>query len=102
MPEGRDVLRSQARVLGPGGDRLIDAAVLLERVCELACARRALNGRSLNLLSGRLRPSVPDPPLVAERIAHELAEVEPTGARRPRKMKPPPKTKMRKTNAHFA
>jgi len=32
MPEGCDVLRPQAHVLGPGGDRLVDLAVLLEGV----------------------------------------------------------------------
>ena len=39
MPEGRDVLGLQLRVLGPRSDRLIDAALLLERGCEVLAAK---------------------------------------------------------------
>ena len=77
MPEGCDVLRPQAHVLGPGGDRLVDLAVLLEGVRELAPRDRA-EWALLNLfLGGGDRGA--GSTLVAERIAHELTDVEPSG-----------------------
>src|SRR6476646_7226376 len=51
MPERCNVLRPQAHVLGPGGDRLVDLAVLLEGVRELAPRDRAERAL-LNLFLG--------------------------------------------------
>src|SRR6266511_2328077 len=77
-PESRDVLRPQLRVLRPGGDRLIDAALALQRGCELLAANRVERALIDSLL--RLRDGSPGTALVTERIADELPEVEPAGA----------------------
>ena len=77
VPKGHDVLGLHGRVLPPGSDRLVDATLLLQRSCELLAGRgveRALVDPLLRLRDRRAGAAV-----VAERVADELAEVEPSG-----------------------
>src|SRR5207248_1092081 len=78
MPQGAHVLRPEASVLEPRGNRLAGAPLCLEHLGEVAAGRRVEWPVLHRLL--RLRERAAGGALVAERVAQELPEVETAGA----------------------
>src|SRR5207253_11225706 len=73
VPERTEILRPQLRVLGPGGDRLVDPTLVLERSGEILASsgvERVLHHLGLSLRDGGRRAAAP-----SERITDQRAEI---------------------------
>src|SRR5215813_3157280 len=74
MAEGHSVLRTELAVLEPGRDRIVRPALVLVRLRQLLAGLRVERPLRDVLLRGRDRR--PRRAAVAERVAHELPQVE--------------------------